>query len=262
MLSGCANVHKQHQASPVTKMDINPITISAEINNDLSSEYFGMIEFTFENNTDKWITIKDTTIDIPNQEVKNSTIFILGEELNMWARATAQLNKISKYNERLAYDSILAASSLVDAVSDDETVKGVAAGVAMVTLLSMTANDLVNQQKAAEWHNYLPDNYVLLKNKKVPPGLFANYWLLLNTTDHDKNALLDTLIVNLTLVDDENISYKVPLFSNGINSVQYSWQRDVQRNEINKRYRDRRAYESEADLKRQSNSKVDRRTLF
>ena len=63
-------------------------------------------------------------------------------------------------------------------------------------------------------------------------------------------------------MDDKDISYQVPLFSSNLTSVQYNWQSSVQKSEIKQRYRDSRAYESEADLKRQSRTKVDKRTLF
>jgi len=224
-------VHKDLAASLVTDEETkSPIVISAEINNKLSSEYFGMVEFTIENTSDKWIEIEKFDVGVDDENVKDTMLFTLGKDFQIWSSAIIKRNKVEDYNQSLAYGAIILGSSLVASRSNSDSTANAAAGVAGIATLSLGVESINDARAKIESGVAFPEGNLLSKNLRIPPGLFINAWLLINTTDHDINPP----IMSLNLVANYKSGYKetfrIPLYRSYSDLGRYKWQSISQRN--------------------------------
>lgn len=229
IITGCASVHKNIEAVSYGSNTSDKLKISAEINDDLSSEYFGMIEFTLENLTGDWLSIKSISIDVPGTENDENIRFTTGSDFRTWSRAISKRNRIEQYNSSLAYGAIIGVSSAAAIASENDDVKRVARDVASVSAAAYSAQKVNAERKLAESNAYFPEGHILYGPQRIPPGLFTEAWLLINTDNDAMEKLVNTLDIVITYQENQSENYRVKLFNatDKTYTFKYKWQRNV-----------------------------------
>ena len=238
IFTGCASVHKNISANLDDGSTSEKLIISTQLNDTLSSEYFGMLEFTIENKTNEWITVNNISVDIENEKLRKSTKFTSGADFTVWSKAITKRNSIESYNTALAYSAILGVTTVSSSILKNKAQKD-ASSIAFATgLSSLSIESIASQKQRVENNNTFPDDHLLNGKIRVPPGLFSNHWLLINTTNREEDGLLSHLVVRLEYNDGSSEKFVVPIFTSTREIVRYKWQNSLQnRILVNKRNR-------------------------
>lgn len=228
LMSGCATVHKDRKGNNVSSNEKNSIlTVSAEINDTLSSEYFGMIEFVIENNEDKWIEIESIKVDINDDDIEGSMKLTTGNDFNIWSKAISKRNNVENYNKAIAYSAIIGASSIVSSTSNSISARTGAVGMSALALTSLSIEQINSYKNKVEGQDMFPEGHLLNEGVRVPPGLFVDRWLLINTTNHESNDLLTKLFLDVTYRNGGNDRFEIPLFMSARDLGRYRWQNTI-----------------------------------
>ena len=226
---GCASVHKGRTAKTLGSGEESRLKISSKINGRLSSEYFGMIEFTLENLTGSWVTVDSVEILIPQENVKDEHVnFTTGEDFNVWGQAIRKRNSVQNYNSSLAFGAIVGLSSAASALSDNNKTKRAADSVAVAGTAAYAAKRLGENRNSVEGSPIYPSNHLLNKNHRIPPGLFSESWLLINTANDSLDVMIDELDIKVTYANKKEPEvYRVTLFNSSDSRHLIKWQRSI-----------------------------------
>lgn len=225
LLTGCASIHKNIDATAEQKK--TKLNISAEINNDLSSEYFGMVEFTLENTTGRWLEIESISVDVGDERLRKSTKFTSGNELKAWSKAIKSRNEVRQYNKAVAYSAILGLAAGASAFSDNRTIKNASDSTLALTLGSLTIDQMLTQKDRVEMNRLFPEDHLLAGGQLVPPELFIQSWLLINTTNSKRNELLTDLKLTVTYKSGRSERFGIALYPRNMKLAVYDWQRKM-----------------------------------
>jgi hypothetical protein len=160
------------------------LVISGEELTSYGSEYFGMLQLTFENPTDDWVRVEKLTLDFGDDARNLGVSFPQGPEINSWLSATLQRNLIRDTNEALALGALLAIGTTVasiGATSGQSAVAAAGGAVVLGTAAGLTADAVLEQVHVAEDVRPYPDSHLLALPLAIPPGLFSKRWVLVNT---------------------------------------------------------------------------------
>lgn len=156
------------------------LTISCDENKALSSGYFGTVSFTFENNTNEWLAIKELKVNF-GEEILNDNVQIpVGEDLQAWAEGIKNRNQIRRHNKLLT-SNVLGIIGAGLSMSSDSNMnllgKTMVAGAGTTIVVSEIENALNKVQNAA----LVPRTHLLSGDFRIPPGLFIRKWILFYT---------------------------------------------------------------------------------
>ena len=79
------------------------LKVSAREIPEMSSRYFGEIEFTLENPTAQWVRVDNVSLDFGSPQLNQSVYFPWGSQLDNWLEATRQRNVIVEENAALVF---------------------------------------------------------------------------------------------------------------------------------------------------------------
>jgi len=166
------------------------LIISGQLDHDLSSTYFGVVNVVLENRSDQWIQVKDLSLSFP-QAAQNKNISVVGGNMfKAWSVADQHRRDYnSKRNTLIAglIGGALAASS-----KDDQKLRNLGAGLALgAVAVSATKGKNFKKLKAT-----LPSTHLLSGDIVVPPGLFIKKWIVFNSKDHKKMGYVDVMSLN------------------------------------------------------------------
>lgn len=196
LLAGCASVRNDYVAHPhdpatgkwAARGGETPsgLVVTGEERTQYSSDYFGVVDVTFENTTDRWIHIKSVRLRFDGPEYDRTVSVPEGEQLRSWARATHQRLAVSRHNRETALALVALAGMTAGLASDNRAVRatgGVAAAGALGALAVDEANQAVEraEQPAAPHTPAYYDTHLLAVPFSIPPGLFAKRWVTLST---------------------------------------------------------------------------------
>lgn len=235
ILLGCANVHtgkyatqvgeqgeKVEQKGKLTKLGL---IISGRERTELSSKYFGLLDFTFENCTQDWIRIKRIEISFGNDVVDENISITSGDDIIYWQRAIKHRNIIDDQNTRALFGAIavLGMGFAIAGGSDELRMLGATSGLGAITSLSVYE---YNKNMAAITSSEIfPASHILAEGFNIPPGLFTKKWILLNSRNHKKLGIIKYIFIKYTL--DNGKSEKIKLYFRG--GVMSRWQRENQK---------------------------------
>lgn len=223
-LFGCAGIHKDIEAQDMTSDGQKGLLkVSAEVNNALSSEYFGMVEFTIENRTDQWMNIERFEVDA-GQAQNRRMVFTLGRDFDIWSSAIVARNRVESFNRASAYNAILVSAALVSETDEPPSVSDGANIVGGTVLTSMSVEQIGQVRDRAEATPIFPENNILNEHIRIPPGLFVTAWLLINTNHHENNPPITELFLKAKYEDGRSDTFKIPLFSRYEDLGKYKWQ--------------------------------------
>ncbi len=188
-LSGCATVNSGDYGVALDNTghprNVAPesehLRISAGELGALSSSYFGIVEVTFENNTSAWIQIDHIDLDFGSSD-KNKSVFIpWGQDIDTWEEATLQRNAIRDANAQTALALIAIAGTVASAAGSHHAAGAIGGTMALGALAGLFAQEQNAAVEATRDPSRFPPTHLLTLPLRVPPGLFAKRWLLLNT---------------------------------------------------------------------------------
>jgi hypothetical protein len=223
LLHGCAGMHKEVMATNASEGAASPLRISAEVNNRLSSEYFGMLEFTIENTTDQWIEIDRFIVDAGKAQNRH-ILFTLGKDFETWSRAILARNKIEDFNTAMAFGSIIAGAAVVSSNTSSDSLSDASRIVGGMTVASLGIEGISTLRDSAEGMGIIPEGHLLQEHIRVPPGLFVNAWLLMNTAHHEHNLPITEIYLEAYYHDGGTETFKIPLFRDTDDLGKYAWQ--------------------------------------
>lgn len=207
LLVGCAGVSPGYPAKDISefKTDQTSLEISAEQIDDLSSEFFGFIIVTFENESGDWLELSDIKVSFGDNIHNDHIRPIRGEKLTQWHRSTQFQIKVNNHNENLALGSLLALGTLAATSNNSSTgKKGTNTILASAGLL--TAKGISDELKKLQVDDVLPSAHLLSGKVLIPPMLSTRKWVVFNSKNHKDIKFKDSFI--LTFKDENNKKYK------------------------------------------------------
>ncbi len=231
VIFSCASISNQYSAKlynskgKLTDKERSTLglEISAEEDNKMSSLYFGLIYMTFENRSDKWIRIRNVTLDF-GSAANDSVRIVSGKDIVAWKDAISKTITIEEYNRSLVLGTIaiLGTSAAIAGSKGELKAAGAVAGIGALTAL--TVEDYNKYISKIENVKIFPENHLMAEDFSIPPGLFTKKWILLNSTNHKKTGKLTSF--KMTYNTDNNITESVKVIFRTL-MTNSEWQRDI-----------------------------------
>jgi hypothetical protein len=176
-LMGCASIGSKYTASPVdaqgrvtaARSTESGLVISGEELRMYASNYFGLIEITFENPTANWLHVSRLTLDFGDAARNAAVLTPSAADLDAWYLSTVQRNDIRATNHATALGALFAVGQVV------------AIAVALGAATAALAEGQEARVQEAESVHVLPQSHLLALPFAIPPGLFTKKWILLQT---------------------------------------------------------------------------------
>jgi hypothetical protein len=164
---------------------------------ELSSPNFGVLEVTFENTTNRWIHLDDVRLDF-GDPVKNQGVTVPGgADMQAWQAATLKRNAVREENAQTALAVVAIGGALAAHRSHSGGARAVAAGATLGAALAASAA----ASNAAVEANLYPQDHLFSVPISVPPGLFAQRWIALNTNGESNQTCLTWTIIDYDTSD-------------------------------------------------------------
>ena len=203
MFTGCETVDKSNYAESVTKVagedegkTKTGLVISGDEADSISTEYFGTVEFVFRNTTDEWIRVKNLKISFGDENIDKNVLVPVGQDLYEWQKAFTKQLAIDYRNKSRFLATAAFISGAVTAATSDSKEANRAAAVFGTAVAAMAINDI---NSAAKMENMAatayPEDHLLGGNFAVPPGLFANKFIVLNSRKNSEIGYLSKIII-------------------------------------------------------------------
>ncbi|MDH5694410.1 MAG: hypothetical protein OEZ47_15040 [Gammaproteobacteria bacterium] len=172
------------------------------------SEYFGMLNFRFENNTDEWVTIKEVNISFP--EVKDTFVIdiVTGKSLISWHEATSTLIAENRFMSSLILGVLSGAGAAMIGKGGSQ---GIGGAVAIGSLGTLALKNISSVRTDIAALNLVPSSHLLHGEILVPPSLVADRWILLNTKDSKKTPYITEVVVEAKTDKGTRVNKKIIL---------------------------------------------------
>lgn len=229
VFNSCASYHKSEigfvsvNGSKFSE-DRNGLIVSASLNEYFSSEYFGLIDFVFENKTGEWLNLHDISISLNNDKLDSTVKVTMGNELDVWLESTIDKKRIDEENKAMLRAGLgVLAYSMMDA-SKNNTVKTTGAVLLTGLMTSMVISGVKNREKFSTTVD-LPAKHLFAGNILIPPGLFVKRWIVLNTNNSTTKVFITKM--NLNMKDDSNNSYDINVEFRRMEDGPQVWQSEI-----------------------------------
>lgn len=190
----CASVRGTNVAQPEQSSDKQlsqkGLIVSGTEMVALGSKHFINLDFSIENNTNKYINIKKISLDFGSPDINSQFQIVTGKDLLAWADAAQQNLTVNNHNTDMILASVYLAGATVAVAASNDT--GVAvAGLAVSTgaLATGAARDVRNQIQNIERAKLYPNNsersitvpysHLAAGDFSVPPALHSKKWVTL-----------------------------------------------------------------------------------
>ena len=151
---------------------------------DLSTRNMLLVRLAFENDSPEWHHVEELSLRVARSRSEVVVQTPMGEELRSWHRAATRRRELTVAHRRalLGLFSVAGTAMTVGGIvkSDRELV---AAGLTATAAADATqqAREERDQAEAQRTAQLVPDTHLLNVPFSVPPGLFAEKWVLLYT---------------------------------------------------------------------------------
>ena len=240
-------MHKSYVAKPRSFSNNGKtvgLVISGEYDNSFSDTYFGLVHLVFENKSDEWVTIKDIEVSF-GKEANKYVNFLSPKTGKNLLRIYMESKKkvlLMEQKNRAAWGAALAglaaAGAAVAAANNssnkkDSTYKANQALASGLVAAAVVADASRVPIKKAVMEEY-PEGHLLKKGDFIiPPGLFEERWIIINTRNHDEIGYLHSMNISYrtkkgvketaTLQFRKNAMHR----KNGLVTFAKKWQRDL-----------------------------------
>jgi hypothetical protein len=203
-LSACASIHSGDYAKEVTETGVissakatkSNIVVSGSEITSMSSEFFTMVDITFENKNNKWVEITNIQLSYGDKVLDDNFKVPLGEQLTIWGEAADQNKAIGDYNTGLALSAIAAIGGGVAASSRSKTTQNVGLGVFAASATTLTYRQIVRELDGLELAKVTPRSHLLHQPFFIPPGLHTKKWITLNLENPLKVPFWEDLVIS------------------------------------------------------------------
>jgi hypothetical protein len=187
------------------------LKISAEEDEKLESEYFGVINFSFVNSSQEWIYIKNIKLDFGSDLINNNVRIISGRDILAWKESTILRNKIDEYNMNLFLGSLAVTGAMLS-TSGNTNIKTAGNTLLLGSLASLTVKEISDSYNKIQYSSIFPTNHLLNGDFIIPPGLFIKKWIVLNTKNHKETGMITQLDIEYQTTN--SITEKVRIILN------------------------------------------------
>ncbi len=206
ILSGCASVHYKHFAelenqSKEVSGNNTGLVISAEEDRALSSTYFGVVKFTFENKSNDWIRVKNVAIDFEDDILNREVMIPTGNDLKVWAKAVQQKKAIEDANSRAFLGTLTVLGGLAAATSGNRSTQNFGGALYVTGATALAVNAVNENLDTLQKPGVLPETHILSQGFSIPPGFFQRKWILLFTKNPKEIPFVSTIYLTYTLED-------------------------------------------------------------
>lgn len=216
-------INKSGEVIQVGKKTNLGLIISCSENMRLSSKYFGMIDFTFENKTQDWIHIKNIKIDFGKKIINENVKIISGKDISRWYAAIERRIAIKDYNKQMVESVLLGVGVGLSQFSRDINVQRAGGLIGLMAGTSLLINEFNQNLDKLEKSKIFPKNHLLVEDVVIPPGLFVKKWLLLNSKNHEETSIIDKIFLEYETENGEVEKVKINLKQFGVKRWQSIW---------------------------------------
>lgn len=175
------------------------IIITGKMNKNLSSKYFGMIDFVFKNNTDEWIRIEKIIANFGDSKINKNIKFVSGRQLKYYFDAIEPIllekqRKMQKNKQMTAAVFAGLAGGMAASNNGYGNFSGLATGLALGAATSLSISQFNSSKKLAT-KDIFPEGHLLRSDFVIPPGLETKKWLLINSTNHQETGYISKIYV-------------------------------------------------------------------
>jgi hypothetical protein len=223
-----ASIQKDNVGVPVDPKDkvSKEVVVSATLNSDLSSEYFGYFDVTLENKSDKWLTISKVRVTFQDSFQNENIRFVTGPQFGLWQSAMKKIIAIDQQNKETALATVAALGYGLAALSGNKTLQAVGTTATVGAVGAYGISQYNRRIDSLENTKMFPENHLLGDSIRIPPGLFVDRWLLVNSRSHDQMAYVTTL--NIEMESTDGALRKLVLTFRPKKSTGYpKWQRTI-----------------------------------
>jgi hypothetical protein len=207
-LTACASQELKHNAVPGRDSSNNGLTVTSEVNDQISDEYNVFIQVNLQNKSGKWIRIDSAELNLAN-DLNSPYNIIVGRDLTTWIDAKIEEKKIQDQNDSVGILAAIVAGTTMAAVGGKNSSLGTIGAVTAVGGLSYaTAKDISRSKDNAQSAIQVPETH-LYAPFTVPSMSFVKRWILVNAPGGRiaKNGTL-----KLKTVEGETFTYTLPLY--------------------------------------------------
>lgn len=195
------------------------IEIGAKFLNSYCSKNFGMISFRFENNTDKWVTIKNSKVVFNDGKHDRDIRLVTGKALLSWHDSMSSKIEENRFFRSLIFGALGGiGSSMIAGGNEDPIVESITIG--SLGIIALSKIDAVKTE--IEARNLVPNNHIYYGDVLIPPNLFSDKWILVNTDSSDKVPFITHVTLSAETSNGDKINYSEILRSKS--QTQCKWQ--------------------------------------
>lgn len=226
---GCATAHSGKNLAKTYgsdgKLMNSKLIVSAKEINALASKHFGVVEFTFENKSNKFITIESLSVTFKNKQLDKNIKLIIGNKLQSWNEGQQNVSTLKAQNTAAVLGAISAAGAVASSSNHRKT-RGAGNVAFFAGAGAMSISRAQNRKVAKKLSMAVPSSHLLSTPFSVAPGLFNNKWILLFTENPEKLPYVHTITVTYKDSNKKTKTLEVPFrYSKARRSV---WQKNVQ----------------------------------
>lgn len=234
-LVACAQVQKEHVARSVGSVQAQAgdstgpaaiLAVSGKLNKDFSSEYFGYFDLTLENKSDEWLVVSKVNVTFVDSFQNEHIRFISGPKFTLWYQSMAKIIEIDEQNQKTAMATIAALGAGVAAFSGNRNAQALGAAAAVGAGGAYLASEHGKRLDSLQNTRMYPENHLLGDSIVLPPGLFADRWLLVNSSRHEEMEYVTALEIELEMADGRKEKHVLEFRPQRSTSFP-KWQREV-----------------------------------
>jgi len=169
--------------------------ISGEELDTLASRYFGAVRITFENPSSHWVNVRTMRISFGSQQRNQAVLLPWGVQIDSWLHATQRRNAIRQANLDAALTVVALAGTATRMAAGDTTAGDVGAAAAGGAVAISAIEGLSERARQANSPPLFPGSHLFSVPFAIPPGLFADKWVLFHTADPSKPGCLRNVIL-------------------------------------------------------------------
>lgn len=190
-LTSCMSIHYKNLSKVVEfEGEKSGLLISTELDDGISNNNFGMLYFTFENTSDKYIRIDDFKFDFADSLANDNIYIVAGDDLDAWQSGIQLKTMVDNYNRAMVHLGILGMATAValatsdDNDEDESTISPIGA-VALLGAATIANIDNANMlEKESKLRQLYPESHIYHSTIVVPPGLAIRKWILFHSTNN------------------------------------------------------------------------------
>ncbi len=214
------NSNSEQQTEVTRANDI--ITLSYEIKQEYSTKFFGMVDFAIKNRTSHWLEVDSISISAITDSSSNTSadsdqgniIITGGQDLDVWFKSMSEEKNVESINRQLFWGSLSLGAEIGSELSRQRQAKESARALSNMSgeMMMLERNNMINNQINID--NYFPEDHLLNVPFRIPPGLTADKWMVINSQVKASNEVVTGLKMKLFFQNGKTREYDIQLIKN------------------------------------------------